>query len=233
MTNDQFNEYEMHKTVLALLKDETEIVTKYPAFEEYIPVYEISINRVQQLNMDYNKATKGLTKAKHDTLDAAYNVLVPVKAALNSIANKLSDQNLKAIVSLTDSKFKKLREEKFIEIGYEMVKAGKANIALLGGFKITGEKLDGLQAKLDELKLKKDIQGTGFNNRNSLWKALNKEMLKLHETVTIHLDAAAACTQEDDVDFYNKYKAARVIKDLGGSHGGNGGDTPPETPPEK
>ena len=72
----------------------------------------------------------------------------------------------------------------------------------------------------------------GFNARSALWKSLNSGFDKLHEIVIVHLDAIAECTREEDVDFYNKYKTARVIIDRGGSHGGNSGtNTPPENPP--
>lgn len=234
MNNDQLNDFEMYERILALLKEETRVVTKYGEFGVYIPQFEGSIVKTKKLNKDYNDATKGLTEAKHQLLDAIYAGTVPVKKALYSISHKLSDEKLKALVSITNSEFKKQREEKFIESANGMVKAARNNLASLTGFNITQEKLDALQLKLDNVALKKDEQGTGFSNRNALWKSLNNELSTIHEILTIHLDAIAECTREEDMDFYNKYTAARVIIDRGGGRGGNdeGDGTPPPEPPK-
>ncbi|MCL5027564.1 MAG: hypothetical protein M1480_00945 [Bacteroidetes bacterium] len=230
MTNSQFNDYEMEKTVYAMLQSEPTVTAEFEAFGEFIPLFGASIAEVKRLNMEYEKATKGLTKAKHDALEAVFNGIHPVKAALFSISHKLSDEKLKALVSMTDSKLKKLREEKFIEGAGVILQAGYDNITPLGKYKITTEKLDGIKANLDLLHGKEDEQSTGFTNRNSLWMSLNKELEKTHEILTIHLDAIAECTHDDHVDFYNKYKAARVVKNLGGNHNGGEDETPPAAP---
>jgi|GEM_PF-6751848 len=231
MTNTQLNTFDTCVRILGLLKGEPVIVAKYSEFGVYLPLFETSINKTRQLNVDYTNATKGVTEAKRIALRAVYLGVLPVKRALLSLAHKNSDEVLKAIASITNSSLENEREEKFVETAGSLISAAKKNLPFLGGFNLTQEKLDALQAKLDGAGTKKDEQGKGFNDRNALWKSLNNELETIHEILTIHLDAIAACTQEEDVNFYNKYQAARVIVDRGGSHGGDDGTTPPPAPP--
>lgn len=230
MNNEQLNNFDMHKKVYALVNGDIPIMTKYSEFGVYIPEYGNTINFVEKTDADYVQSTKGLTAAKHVVLDEIYHGTLPIKSALFSISHKLADEKLKATVSITNSVYQKLREENFLETARIIITAAKANLASLGGFNITQEKLDKLEAKLTLVNQKKGEQGTGFSTRSSLWKALNEGLDKLHEIVTTHLDAIADCTREEDVNFYNKYKAARVVIDRGGSHGGDDDETPPAPP---
>jgi len=56
---------------------------------------------------------------------------------------------------------------------------------------------------------------------------------KTDDLLNDEVDAIVEVVKETQPDFYNQYFGARVIKDLGGKHGGNDTPTEPPTPPEQ
>ena len=132
MNNEQLNEYGMHKNVYALINGQPQIMTKYSEFGVYVPEYGNTIAFVKKTDSEYNEVTKGLTAAKHIMLDEIYHGTLPIKSALFSISHKLADEKLKAMVSITNSKYHKLRESEFTETAEGITKAARANLFSLG-----------------------------------------------------------------------------------------------------
>ena len=65
-------------------------------------------------------------------LEENYYDTLSIKSALYSILHKLADEKLKAMVSLTNSKYHKLRGGEFIETAEGITKTARANLFSLG-----------------------------------------------------------------------------------------------------
>ena len=96
--------------------------------------------------------------------------------------------------------------------------------------KITADQIAAAQAAVDGVTKKSGDKDTSFNDRSALRKNLTADFDNTDDLLINRYDKDMELIRASNVDVYNKYKSARVIKDLGGSHNG-GEDTPPQTPP--
>jgi hypothetical protein len=81
-------------------------------------------------------------------------------------------------------------------------------------------------------------KGQSFSSKSALRQALTDDFDNLENLLKEQGDHLIELLRETNIDVYNEYFAARVIKDLGGSHGKSNGEesknvqnTQPVNPP--
>ena len=75
--------------------------------------------------------------------------------------------------------------------------------------------LTGLQEKIDAFGEALNGKDTGFTNRSALRKELNEKFDAADELLKEHFDTLVELVRKSNTLFYDRYFAARGIKDLG------------------
>jgi hypothetical protein len=233
MTNYETNRKNMDDAVIGVHNEYQTTLDKYPALNEEVIGFKSTVAEIEVVDDEYMNSTSGKTKEKNNALDVTLVRLLPVKGGLYSYAVKKKNEELIALTDITESQLKQLSDVSFLKRSEDILKAAQANLADLAPYAITQEKLALLKENIDLLKIMRTKKSTGFNNKSALRKQLTALFKKADDSLNKHQDNLMEAVREDDINYYNAYKAARVIKDQGGSRGGSSGttgSTPPNQP---
>lgn len=231
MTNHEENKLNMFNSVLAVLNEHETAVSEIPALAETITQFQSEVTAIVETDNQYGQSTSGKTAEKNVAVEEAIVCLLPVRAALYALALKNKDEELKAVSSSTESYLKKLRDVELVKTAEQILQTAQQRINGLTPYKITSEKLTALKNKIDAVKSKGGKKDTGFSNKSALRKSLTEKFDNADEILSEHLDTMMELVRQDNVQFYNQYFSARVIKDLGA--GRKTTDTPPPPEPTK
>ncbi len=233
MTNHEKNVSNMFNSVKDTMASEPDVISEFPALAEDQAELIAGIAKIEKDHKDFITVSKGMTEDKHNSVNLAIKFGVPIKCALYSTGSKEPrNEKLIAESSVTEYELGRLNEIDFKSIMNVILDNARANAAtILISHKITSDNIAAAQAALDNAVAKGGAKDSSFNDRSSLRKALTKDFDDTNNLLTERYDHDAEILRKDHIDLYNKYKAARVIKDLGGSHNSNKSTPPPTTTP--
>jgi len=233
MTNHENNYNNMYNNVMDTMNTVSGVLSGFPALVEDQAELTAGIAKIDKDNQDFMAVCKGITKAKHNAIDLAISLVTPIQNALHSTGAKPPrNEKLIADTSISEYAIGRLDESSYKSVLYTIMDDARANSqSLLLSHKITGDDIAAALAAVDASVAKAGIKDASFNERSSLRKALTKDFEDMNILLTERYDHDVEILRKDYIDIYNKYKAARVIKDLGGSHNSNDDTTPPTPPP--
>lgn len=234
MKRREKNENKMFTNVRDTMGGEAEAYQDVPALVEDQADLTAGIAKIEEENKKFQNAIKGRTKEMHNAIDASAASIVPIKSALSSLGYKNVDEHLIAITKIADHELNELDENEFKTTISTILEAARANEPVISvSHKITNEKIDAAQSLFDAAIQKSGIKGSSFNERKALRQNLTTDISYVRHLLSERYDKDIEIIHEDHLITYNKYKAARVIIDLGGSHGAaddGGNDAPPDSP---
>lgn len=230
MTRHERNIVNMCDTVIGVYTENETVFANYPAIVECENNLVTTVGEIKEVDKQYLSATNGKTAEKNSAVDETIAAAVPIKAALYAYAVKNNLQDFKAKVSYSESDLKKLTVPELITRCKIFVEEGRANLGNLGAYLMTEEKIAALEARINKVGIKSGEKGSSFANKSSLRKTLTQKLGKVSEIFNEEYDELIELVRDDHKDLYEQYFAARVIRDLGGSHG-NGGDDSAANPP--
>jgi hypothetical protein len=155
--------------------------------------------------------------AAHDALvEAAFTVL----SVLGAFAFKSKNVELKTKVDFSHSDLVRMRDVTLSETAKAALALGNtykdADDAKLCG--LTSEKLTVLETQIETFGTAKQGISEGGTVRSSTVKALEAKFKDVDVYLTNFVDKLIESLKNDAPNFFNEYNAARVIRDLGGSH---------------
>ncbi len=230
MTRHEENIFDMQNKVQSTMAEEQSAYEDIPALMEDQQELTAGIAKIAADNKKYLDSIKGKTKEKHDAIDNTIFLIMPIANALYSLASKNKNEVLKAKVKVSNYSLGRLGESDFKRVVSTILEEAKANVAVISvSHKITQERLDDAQAAFDNVVKKSGSQDNSFSDRSAMRKELTNDFNNINELFEERYDKDVELLRKDHLTSYNKYWAARVIIDRGGSHGGD--DTAPDTPP--
>lgn len=218
MTNHESNTRNMYNSVIGVYKKNQSVFAGYPAIAECETEFEGYVGEIENLNSQYENSTSGKTSKKNSFIDVLVTAVVPVKSALYAYAVKNKLEELKAKTSLTESELKHLPVAELLHNCKIYLSEARTNLSALANYNVTDAKLTALETKIGELKETETEKSSSFSSKSSLRKMLTEKFRDATDLLTEQYDHVMEVIKEDHEDIYEEYFAARVIKDLGGSH---------------
>jgi hypothetical protein len=229
MTRDESNYYSMLLATKGILDEHPEYVKSIPALFESAQGLDEKIIQIEFKDDEYLNLPKGSSQKKRDLENELRTHAFALCCSLYVLGRKNNDSKICEIVDINQSEFTKLKGVLLINKGKKVKELLDTHADKLGAFGTTAEDITKFNTVLkdcDEANTKRKTLKTGsvssrqelkiiFDNTNTM---MREELDKLMEVVKLK-----------NINFFNKYKNARQIIDLGGGHPG-GGDTPPPPP---
>ena len=235
MTTHEENTVNMFDTVIGVYTVNETTFTGYPAIVECENAFAAMVGEIKEVDKEYMQSTSGKTAQKNSAFEEVIVDVLPVKAALYSYSVKNNLEDLRVKTSFTESNLRHLTVAELIANCEIILKEAQQHLANLTAYTVTTEKLSAFESKINALKTKSSEKGAGFTSKSALRKTLTEKLQKANDLLTDQYDELIQLVRADHNQLYAQYFAARVIKDLGGSHGKSGGDEnqnpAPPTPP--
>lgn len=217
MIKNQKNKYAMYDGVTAYLDNSA---SKYAGNEEFISHLESfkTLNEKIALREDErNKATTGKTINKKNNRETVTNEALAVAGALYAYAKKNGMTTFMESVKFNLSKFNDFRDNVLlIELNSIKEKAAEYSEAI-SKYGITAERLNEFIQSIESYSNALNAKAAG----GSLKTGASKSMTTLFgeaDSILDSIDRLMENYKMSDENFYQGYKASRVIKDLGVRH---------------
>ena len=233
MNKGQENRSTMHSTVDTLLIANKTKTDEIPALAGQITVFENDDAGLKDELLANKNATSGTSDAKWNAEDDLVVALLAVAKPMKTIAKQKNNTALAAIVNVSDSGLRHLRENDLVltakAIYAEAMKLAPEDMA---AYNITPDELAGLGAKIDAYS--KSIGGR--DSSVEVRKGTRQSVIGMYKKVESDLediDNSMERLKDKYPEFYNEYVAARIIKATGGRHKKPPTQTKPPNDPKK
>lgn len=223
------NKLVMFKAVQAVLAKNQTAVSTIPAFVSSQEDFTTLINNITETDREFGTVTIGKVASKSDVQKTLRAALLSLKGALAAYASKSKNTELALLVKFTKSTLKELGDTDLENKAKTVLEIIEANKPALVAYGVDDEEITDFTGALVSFKTATTGTKSSFSEKSGARVSLTGLFKQGDAILKDELDNFILRMQKKHPDFYNAYKSARVIKNLGGGHNGDGGDTP--TPP--
>jgi len=232
MTKYEKNRMKMFDGIDAVFSRNREAVESLRPLSEAVGLFRESKGETEWRNHEYFIVTAGATATKNAAFDVALEETVRLSWALLALGRKTGNEPLKAECRMPRSRLLCIRDADavlhFVRIS-ELAVQYAADIVDYG---ITAGEIASLGNLLETLKAQTGDQQAKTARRKASRKTLSASFGKTGRIVSEDLDVIMELMKTSHPDFYNEYRAARTICNLGGGHKAKTTAPPEEGQPE-
>ena len=210
--------------VRAYLDDHSTGYEDNEEFNEHISSFKSALQEIAGKEDERSKATLGKVKNKTNLRKSVTNQALAISGAIYAFAKKTGN------VSLTESvKYRKTDFNKFRDAGLEIELRSLKDIASqfnaeISRYGISEDNINAFENEINKYSAALGDKNTGSATKQGAKKSM-KSMFITADSLVDSIDRFMENYKISDRDFYDGYKAARVVKDLGIRHNGGNGNT--------
>ena len=228
MNKRQENKLTMYEGLLTLLQANSAKGASITGYSDAVTQFSSLIMEVKEKSTEVESVTVGKTVVKSEAGDALIVALLPVCSALYVYARKQNIPEIKGRVGITEAHLHTIRDTELASFGDAVVDLATANAAGIAPMGITADKIADLKTKADAYNAAIGAKESSVASRKGARGTLDDLFNHADELLNEELDRYMELLRSADTEFYNKYFAARVIKDIGVRHKANA-PAPPTT----
>ena len=224
MNIKQTNRANMIDAVIAFLDQHNGKVAESTGFVEAVDQVKELAEAISLKDNEKNGHSNGKTTKNDLSEKALVKHVLKISHALFLWAKKNNNIEIKDLATITKSSFLKLRDKEKVNVAIAIYEA--ANGKDLAFSKINAAAITQLNTLATQYK--NDIAGvsTGANNRIAAGQSLESMLDEAALLLSEECDKYMFQYIDENEEFYNGYKSARVIWDKGGSKNGNDPSNP-------
>lgn len=215
MTKKEENKMTMYAGVISVAHENESVIEKVPALKEAFKSFADATEQIEKHDRMYKSVSAGSTAAKSTAAEDLIERAMPVANALYVYGRKSNNEQLKSECGLFESHFRKVRDTELAQKVSRILELVAAHKEALVQFGVTDEQirsLDQAAARYRELLGRKEEKHAEAKvSREALFDAFDRADDILREDV----DSLMELVKAGNPDFYNRYYAARMIRDLG------------------
>jgi len=226
MTGEQANKFSMYSATVNVLKAHLGSTTVIPAFAGAYERFDDLLDEIGVKDKERVSKTSGKVAAKDEAEDSMAMATVIVSSGLVALAKSKNNVQLKDAAHIMESRFRHSRPTEQLntaKLTYDLAVANKEDLAQFG---ITSAMLDDLKARIAAYETAVKEVSSGMAERSGARSAVSDLFVQADEVLKDELDRMMQIFRVTDPEFYNDYRSARVIRDLGVRHGKNAAKTP-------
>jgi len=218
MTTNQNNKFSMYSASINVLKTYADRTAAIPAFATSYQRFDGLLSQIREKDKERSGKTAGKVAAKDEAEDAMVMATVIVSSALAALARSKGNVQLKEAVHFPESKLRHVRANEQVNMAKLTHDLGKANEEELAQYGVSTTMLEDLQARITAYELAIKEVASGLAERTGAKTAVSDLFIQADEVIKEELDPLMQGFRVKDPEFYNDYRAARVIKDIGVRH---------------
>lgn len=224
------NKLTMYEGILALLQANSDKIRTVGGFADAVNKFGAVMGDLKSKSIEVDSATTGKTSVKYGAEDALVNALLPVCAALFVYGRQEKIPAIKERVKTTKSKLQTMRDTELASFGNAVTGLAETNAKGIEPFGITAEKIADLKAKAQAYASAIGERESSVAGRKGARGSMNELFDRADEILSEELDHFIEMLRPVDAELYNKYFAARIIKDTGVRHRMNEAAEPQAAP---
>lgn len=217
MTRTEMNKLAMYRAVVAVFDVHQPAIEPFLPLKEAVASFKSNLSAITSRNQEHS-GTTGATAAKNTAITVMAEKGYSIANALYLYGRKTGDEELKTACKLTQSDFNHFNEPDLVKCCTTILSLAQTHATELVTYRITSEVITSLQTALETYRKKSDKKEDTSAGSKAAREVLFQLFASIDETLKEDIDRLMDGVKSDNIDFYNKYFAARVIKDIGGSH---------------
>ena len=215
MNKRESNKLTMYNGVLQVLESNSAIYSNYTVMTEAVTDFKNLINEINNSDIDFIKATKGTTATKEIKEDELETAILKLANAVYIYATRTGNEELKTDSDVNRSRLELMRDTELANRGKIIIDKAESLLTELTGYGITQEFIDAAKVIHNDFETILSKQQEKHAERSMNRQSLTELYKQIDSIVYDQLDPFVEMFIDTEVDFYNEYKRARIIKNLG------------------
>ena len=212
----------MYSASSSVLKSHVERTATIPAFTASIERFDGLLSQIRDKDKERMGKTSGKMAVKDEAEEALVMATVIVSSALCALARSKGNVQLRDMAHIPESTLRHVRANEQLNMAKLIYDLAKGNEQDLVPFGITPTKLEDLKARIAAYDAAIRDVASGIAERTGARTAVSDLFVQADEVLKEELDALMQSFRVSDPEFFNDYRAARVIKDIGVRHNKTG-----------
>ena len=218
MTAEQSNKFSMYSATANVMKSHIDRITGTTALAASYDRFDTMLEQITQKDKERIGKTTGKVAAKDEAEDALVMAAVIVSSGVAALARTKGNVQLKEAVHFPESRLRHARPSEQLNMAKVAYDLAKANAQDLVSYGITATMLDDLKARITAYENAVKEVVSGLAERSGARTAVSDLFVQADEVLKEELDRMMQVYRISDPEFYNDYRAARVIRDIGVRH---------------
>lgn len=227
MIKNHKNRYAMYDAVSAYLEENSSKFTDNEEFSAHFNSFKSLMNEIELKENQRVLATTGKVTNKNINRDSVTDMALGIAGVIYAYAKKEGNITLMESMKYNKGKFKAFRDTGLVINLTSIKEKALENSEAISRYGISAEKLEQFATKIAEYSNALGAKAAGGAEKSGASKSL-KTLFKESGDILDSLDKIMESHKVNDRQFYDGYKSARVVKDLGVRHKDekdeNGGD---------
>jgi hypothetical protein len=218
MTQNQNNRFSMYSATAKVLSDNDTKISAVPALANAFGRFEGLLSQIRDKDKERSSKTPGKVAAKDEAEDALVMATIIVSSALAAFARVKGNAQLREAAHVTESTLRTVRMNEQLNIARVTYDLAKANAMELVGFGVSQTMLDDLKSRIAAYELAMKDVSSGMAERTGAKTAVSELFVQAYDVLKQELDPLMQIFRVTDPEFFNDFRAARVVKDIGVRH---------------
>lgn len=227
MLDRQENKLTMFEAVISLLDANTAKTAVVAAFAATYNMFKNFVTEIKAKDVEKSGATTGKTSTKNADKEALISAVMLVGSAISALGAATNNNQLKEGGKVTRSELNDIRDTLLVTKAQGVHDLTNGNAAALAPYGITVAVITDLNTKITNYNNSLGARESSVAQQVGATTQVKSLFKKADKQLTEQIDLIMESFAGSDPQFYDEYKQARVIYDLGGG----GSNPPPPTPP--
>jgi hypothetical protein len=222
MTGNQSNKHSMYTATVKLLRNGAAKTAVIPAFAGALQRMDTLVMQIGDKDKERMGKTTGKHAVKDEAEDALMTATIILASALSAFARSQGNTELKERVHIRENQLRHARSNEQINVAKIIHDLAKANEQGLVEFGVNAAMMEDLKSRIAAYEAAVKDWSSGVAERVGARTAVGELFVQADEILKEDLDPMMQIFRVTDPEFYNDYRAARVIKDIGVRHNKTG-----------
>ena len=218
MIDNQENKLSMYRATENTLDDNNAFWSGFTAFADAKLALTGNIMAIQAASQQQDAIITGISVDKKTLKDTLVNLAATVSGKVVGYATVVNNGELLNAVNYSHSQLDKTRDELLGQRCQNIHDQANAHLAALVAYDITAPMLATLQAAIDAYVAKTPEPRVAKAAKKAVTQNLRELFKETDKILKLRLDKFMLAYKSSEPQFYNSYKAARIIIDLGATH---------------
>ncbi len=218
MTKRHENKLTMYEGLLSLMQGNGGKIQTVPGFTATVTALGEKIGVLKTKSAEVDTVAVGKTATKESAKEALIEALIPVSTMLFVIGKRSKNEELKELGDVSESRLAYMRDTELVKYGKTIAERAATISAELTANGITAAMVADLAAKAEGYNTAIGAKESSIVDRKGARGTLADLFNEVDELLTDEVDRFMELLRNKEPEFYNKYFAARVVKETGVRH---------------
>lgn len=212
------NKLTTYEGISSLFDEHDAVVQSINNFGSAVAAYNSALAGIRSKAIEVRQASAGKTTDKHKAEEELDKCLMPVCSALYILAEDTGNNSLAELTDIGESRLDRMRDTEKATFGDEIATLAAANAAGIAEYGITADMAADARTKADAYLASIGSKESGIADRKGLRKSLEDMFPALDRLLDRKIDKFMNIAKLQDEEFFDKYEAAKIIRDAGVRH---------------